>query len=63
MGSVKRGLYGTYHHASDKHLARYVNEFAFRLNEGNVGRHSLERMASLVDQSVGARLTYRELTA
>lgn len=60
---LKRGLYGTYHHASDKHLARYVNEFAFRLNEGNVGRHSLERMASLVDKSVGARLTYRELTA
>jgi len=60
---LKRGLYGTYHHASDKHLARYVNEFAFRLNEGNVGRHSLERMASLVDKSVGARLTYRELIA
>ena len=60
---LKRGLYGTYHHASDKHLARYVNEFAFRLNEGNVGRHSLERMASLVDKSVGARVTYRELTA
>jgi len=60
---LKRGLYGTYHHASDKHLARYVNEFAFRLSEGNVGRHSLERMASLVDKSVGARLTYRELIA
>jgi transposase-like protein len=60
---LKRGLYGTYHHASDKHLARYVNEFAFRLNEGKVGRHSLERMASLVDKSVGARITYRELTA
>ena len=23
-----------------KHLARYVDEFAFRLNEGNVARHS-----------------------
>ena len=60
---LKRGLYGTYHHASDKHLARYVNEFAFRLNEGNVGRHSLERMASLVDKTIGRRVTYRELTA
>src|SRR4029077_13845092 len=32
---MKRGLHGVYHHASPKHLARYVDEFAFRLNEGN----------------------------
>lgn len=40
VGSVfavlKRGLIGVYHHASKKHLGRYVDEFAFRLNEGNV---------------------------
>ncbi len=33
---LKRGLVGVYHHASPKHLERYVDEFAFRLNEGNV---------------------------
>src|SRR5579864_7761098 len=33
---MKRGLYGVYHHASKKHLGRYVDEFSFRLNEGNV---------------------------
>jgi len=33
---LKRGLIGVYHHASQKHLGRYVDEFAFRLNEGNV---------------------------
>jgi len=30
---MKRGLYGVYHHAGDKHLHHYVDEFTFRLNE------------------------------
>jgi len=60
---LKRGLHGVYHHASEKHLARYVNEFTFRLNDGDVKRHTTERLASLVDASFGQRITYRELTA
>ena len=60
---MKRGLHGVYHHASPKHLARYVNEFTFRLNDGNVQRHTLARLASLVAASVGKRITYSELTA
>lgn len=60
---LKRGLHGVYHHASAKHLGRYVDEFTWRLNEGNVKRHSLERLASFVDAIVGKRLTYKELTA
>ena len=59
---MKRGLYGTWHHASVKHLGRYVNECTFRLNEGNVKRHTLDRMGSFVDATVGRRITYRELT-
>ena len=31
---LKRGLHGTYHHVSVKHLGRYVDEFSFRMNEG-----------------------------
>ncbi|MDY6867177.1 MAG: IS1595 family transposase [Chloroflexota bacterium] len=27
---LKRGVIGTFHHVSEKHLDRYVNEFAFR---------------------------------
>ncbi len=60
---MKRGLYGVYHHASPKHLARYINEFTFRLNEGDVKRHTLERLASLVTATVGKRITYATLTA
>lgn len=60
---MKRGLHGVYHSASKKHLGRYVNEFTFRLNDGNVKRHSLERLASFVTATVGRRITYKELIA
>jgi len=46
---LKRGVYGTFHHVSPKHLNRYVDEFAFRLNEGNVARHTTQRLVSFVD--------------
>jgi transposase-like protein len=58
---LKRGLTGVYHHASEKHLGRYVDEFAFRLNEGNVKNHTLTRLDSFVDGVAGKRLTYKAL--
>jgi len=59
---LKRGLHGVYHHASEKHLARYVNEFTFRLNDGNVKRPTMARLNSLIDATAGCRITYMELT-
>jgi transposase-like protein len=59
----KRGLVGVYHHASKPHLNRYVNEFAFRLNDGNVKRHTLDRLDSLTVATAGRRITYKELIA
>ncbi len=44
-------------------LGRYVDEFTFRLNEGNVGRHTTARLDSFVDAIKGKRITYKELTA
>jgi transposase-like protein len=58
---LKRGVYGTFHHVSPKHLGRYVDEFTFRLNEGNVERHTLQRLESFVDGATGKRLTYKAL--
>jgi transposase-like protein len=60
---LKRGLHGVYHHASPKHLHRYVDEFTWRLNEGNVGRHTTLRLDSFVDAVAGKRLTYKRLIA
>lgn len=60
---LKRGLHGVYHHASKKHLNRYVNEFSFRLNDGACDRHTIARMNSLVVATTGKRITYKDLTA
>ena len=60
---LKRGLHGVYHHASPKHIARYVDEFTFRLNDGNVKRHTMDRLESFIRVTAGRRITYAELTA
>lgn len=37
---LKRGLYGTYHQVSVKHLHRYLNEFSGRHNTRRISQHS-----------------------
>ena len=56
-------MYGTFHHVSPKHLDRYVQEFTFRLNDGNVTRHMLDRLDSFIAGTNGKRLTYQDLIA
>jgi len=60
---LKRGFYGTYHSFSKKHLQRYVNEFGFRLNDGNVKVHTMDRMDALLRKAFGRRLSYASLVA
>jgi len=36
-GTLKRGILGIYHHVSAKHLQKYVDEFAFRYNNKDMG--------------------------
>ena len=57
----KRGYHGTFHHLSDKHLDRYVQEFAGRNNIRDLD--TIDQMAALVRGMVGKRLTYQELVA
>lgn len=59
---LKRGYHGTFHHVSAKHLGRYVDEFTFRLNEGNCQVDTLERMQAWARAIGGKRLTYKQLT-
>ncbi len=59
----RRGLYGTWHHCSRQHLARYLSEATFRLNEGSVQFHTLERLAAFADKAFSCRITYKEITA
>ena len=60
---LKRSIMGTWHHVSRKHLARYVNEVTFRLNEGNCAVDTLERMTSVASRMGGAKLRYQDLVA
>ena len=58
---LKRGHDDVYHHFSRKYLQRYVNEFAFRLNEGNIKVHTMDRIESLMNRFVGKQTDYKRL--
>jgi transposase-like protein len=60
---LKRGYYGIYHQFSVKHMQRYVDEFAFRLNEGNCKVHTMDRIDAMVAKTDGVRITYKALIA
>ena len=58
---LKRGYFGVYHKMSEKHLQRYVNEFA--------GRHSIRQRDTIAQMSkvasgmAGKRLSYAALVS
>lgn len=58
---LKRAYHGTYHRISEKHLQRYVHEFAGRHNIRNLD--TIDQMAHVAAGMVGRRLLHRELTA
>jgi transposase-like protein len=58
---LKRGINGTYHHVSQKHLERYLAEFDFRYNARSaLGVEDTERTRRVLSGIVGKRLTYRD---
>jgi transposase-like protein len=62
FGLLKRGLYGTYHHVSEAHLQRYVDEFDFRFTHRTAnGVNDTERAIKALAQIRGKRLTYRRI--
>lgn len=56
---MKHGLHCVYYQTSAKQLGRYVDEFNFRLKDGNVKRHTLVRPVSLATASFGPHATYK----
>jgi transposase-like protein len=57
---LKRGVMGSFHSISEKHLQRYVDEFAFRWdNRSAMGVEDAERAALAIKGARGKRLTYR----
>jgi transposase-like protein len=58
FGLLKRGLNGTFHAVSKRHLHRYLNEFAFRYNTRK--DEDGERTRKAIQGAVGKRLVYRE---
>jgi transposase-like protein len=55
---LQRGVMGTFHSVSRKHLPNYLNEFQFRWNTRKMNDD--ERVTRVVKSLVGKRLEYRE---
>ena len=52
-------ILGTYHHISEDHLHRYINEFAGRHNVREMD--TLDLMGTVAENMSGQRLKYFEL--
>jgi transposase-like protein len=58
---LKRGVYGTFHSVSKKHLHRYVSEFEFRYNHRHM--EDGQRLMLAIQAADGRRLTYKQQIA
>jgi transposase-like protein len=55
---LKRGINGVYHHVSEAHLPRYLDEFDFRYNARHLSDSDRTRLA--LGQGEGKRLMYAD---
>ena len=55
---IQRGIMGTFHSVSKKHLPNYLNEFQFRWNTRKMDDG--ERVSRVVKSLIGKRLEYRQ---
>ena len=58
---LKRGINGVYHHVSEIHLQRYLDEFDYRYNTRTAnGYTDAERTRKALSQTGGKRLSYED---
>jgi transposase-like protein len=58
---LKRGVYGTFHHVSEKYIDQYLAEFDFRYNtRERLGLNDSERTIAALKKAGGKRLTLRQ---
>ena len=55
---IRRGVMGTFHSVSRKHLPNYLNEFQFRWNTRKMDDG--QRVSQAIEAVSGKRLQYRE---
>lgn len=58
---MKRGYHGIYHHWSEKHMGRYIDEFEGRYNTRSLD--TIDQMRLIAMGMGGKRLKYKELVA
>ena len=56
---VRHGYDGTFHHMSEEHLHRYINEFAGRHNVR--GLDTIDMVETVAKNMSGQRLRYQDL--
>lgn len=56
---LKRGIHGTYHHVSKRHLPRYCDEFSFRWSNRKI--NDGERTVQAIKGAEGKRLAYKRI--
>jgi transposase-like protein len=55
---LKRGILGTFHHVSEEHMPRYLNEFDYRWSRRD--KDDGERSIEAIRNTKGKRLLYRD---
>lgn len=59
--TLKRGVYGIYHHVSLKYLQRYVDEFCFRYNNRKENTFKMVLKQAVIEHLRELKAEYRDM--
>ena len=58
---LKRSHKGTFHKMSKRHLQKYIDEIAFRLEARSCKIDTMDRINAVINNSTGKRLKWKEV--